>query len=102
MLRARDGRGRFAWSPPCKGGGVVSVGVGGSSGLPVCHAVAGEKAFRGSATGSSVAERDVALYLRFFRAGRLPVDRLKGGTMAFAALNENRTRCTTAACSDRT
>lgn len=73
-----------------KGGEVICVGLGASNDLyQYAHAalVAEEKAFRGSLMGSGVAERDVPIYLKYYQEGRLPVDRLKSGTMGFDDLN---------------
>lgn len=75
-----------------KGGEVVCVGLGATGDMyQYAHAglVAEEKVFRGSLMGSSIAERDIPLYLRFFMEGRLPVDKLKSGSIGFAELNEN-------------
>jgi alcohol dehydrogenase len=76
----------------CKGGEVVCVGLGASSDLyQYAHAalVAEEKVFRGSLMGSCVPERDLPLYLKYYQEGRMPVDRLKSGTMGFDDLNLN-------------
>jgi alcohol dehydrogenase len=76
----------------CKGGEVVCVGMGASADLyQYAHAavVAEEKVFRGSLMGSGVPERDLPLYLKFYQEGRMPVDRLKSGTMGFGDLNHN-------------
>jgi alcohol dehydrogenase len=76
----------------CKGGEVVCVGLGASSDLyQYAHAalVAEEKVFRGSLMGSCVPERDLPLYLKYYQEGRLPVNRLKSGTMGFEDLNLN-------------
>lgn len=75
-----------------RGGEVVCVGLGASGEMyQYAHAglVAEEKVFRGSLMGSSVAERDIPLYLRFFMEGRLPVDRLKSGSIGFDEINAN-------------
>jgi Zn-dependent alcohol dehydrogenase len=75
-----------------KGGEIICVGLGATNDLyQYAHAmlVSEEKAFRGSLMGSGVAERDIPQLLRFYREGRMPVDRLKSGTMGFDALNEN-------------
>jgi alcohol dehydrogenase len=48
-----------------------------------------EKAFRGSFMGTGIVERDLPRYLRFFQDGKMPVDRLKSGTMTFDELNLN-------------
>ena len=75
-----------------KGGEIICVGLGATSDLyQYAHAmlVSEEKVFRGSLMGSGVAERDIPQLLRFYREGRMPVDRLKSGTIGFDALNEN-------------
>lgn len=73
-----------------KAGEIICVGLGASNDMyQYAHAalVAEEKAFRGSMMGSGVAERDVPIYLKYFQEGRMPVDRLKSGTMGFGDLN---------------
>ena len=50
--------------------------------------VSEEKSLRGSLLGGGNAERDVPQLLRFYTDGRLPVDRLRSGTMGFGQLNE--------------
>lgn len=73
-----------------KGGEIVCVGLGATNDMyQYAHAqlVSEEKVFRGSLMGSGVAERDVPALLRLFGEGRLPVDRLKSGTMGFDRLN---------------
>jgi alcohol dehydrogenase len=39
--------------------------------------------------GSCVPVRDIPKYLKFYQEGRMPVDRLKSGTMLFEDLNRN-------------
>jgi alcohol dehydrogenase len=73
-----------------KGGEIICVGLGATNDLyQYAHAmlVGEEKAFRGSLMGSGFAERDIPTYLRLYREGRMPVDRLKSGTMGFDELN---------------
>lgn len=75
-----------------RGGEVVCVGLGAFGDLyQYDHAslVAEEKVFRGSFMGSCVPERDLPRYLKYYQAGRMPVDRLKSGTMRFDQLNHN-------------
>lgn len=75
-----------------KGGEIICIGLGASGDqYPYPHAalVSEEKALRGSLMGSAVAERDIPVYVRMFQDGRLPVDRLKSGTMGFDGLNRN-------------
>jgi len=73
-----------------KGGEIVCVGLGATQDLyqyPHAMLVAEEKSFRGSLMGGGMALRDIPLYLDFFKAGRMPVDRLKSNTMGFDELN---------------
>lgn len=75
-----------------KGGEIVCVGLGASSELyQYAHAalVSEEKIFRGSFMGSCVPVRDIPRYLKYYQEGRMPVDRLKSGTMLFEDLNRN-------------
>jgi alcohol dehydrogenase len=74
----------------CKGGDVVCVGLGASGEMyqyPHTTLVAEQKGIRGSLMGAGVAERDIPLYIEFYKSGRMPVDRLKSATMGFAELN---------------
>ncbi len=73
-----------------KGGEIICVGLGASNDLyQYAHAglVAEEKVFRGSLMGSSIAERDIPRYIRLYQDGKLPVNRLKSGSMSFDELN---------------
>jgi len=75
-----------------KGGDVICVGLGVSGETypyPHTQMVSEEKSIRGSLMGGGNAERDVPQLLQFFLEGRLPVDRLKSGSMGFAQLNDN-------------
>ena len=75
-----------------KGGEIICVGLGASGEMyQYAHAalVGEEKAFRGSFMGTGIVERDLPLYLKYFEGGKMPVDRLKSGTMSFDELNLN-------------
>jgi alcohol dehydrogenase len=75
-----------------KGGEIICVGLGvAGKTYPYPHTamVSEEKSIRGSLMGGGNAERDVPQLLQFFLEGRLPVDRLKSGTMGFEQLNDN-------------
>lgn len=75
-----------------KGGEIVCVGMGASADLyQYQHTalVSEEKVFRGSLMGSCVPQRDLPLYMKYYKEGRLPVDRLMTGTFTFDALNQN-------------
>ncbi len=75
-----------------KGGEVICVGLGATGDMvQYAHAqlVSEEKAIRGSLMGGGRPERDVPRLLGYFQQGRMPVDRLKSGTMNFEQLNHN-------------
>jgi alcohol dehydrogenase len=75
-----------------KGGEIICVGLGASTEMyQYAHAalVGEEKAFRGSFMGTGIVERDLPRYLKYYQDGRMPVDRLKSGTMTFDQLNHN-------------
>lgn len=83
---------RTAWEITRKGGEIIGIGLGAYTDMleyPHSLLVAQEKVIRGSLMGSAVAERDIPQCLQFFLEGRLPVDRLKSGTMGFEGLNAN-------------
>lgn len=74
-----------------RGGSVVSAG------LPPATAtfqtnqaamVGDEKSIRGSYMGSCVPARDVPAFIELYRQGRLPIDRLKSGTLPLSEVNE--------------
>jgi len=79
--------------------GVDILGRGGSvvsAGLPPAAAtyafnhsglVSDEKSIRGSYMGSCVPERDVPIFIELYKQGRLPIDRLKSGTLPLADIN---------------
>jgi alcohol dehydrogenase len=75
-----------------KGGEIICIGLGvAGKTYPYPHTamVSEEKSIRGSLMGGGNAERDVPQLFQFFLEGRLPVDRLKSGTMGFEQLNDN-------------
>ena len=75
-----------------KGGEIICVGLGvATETYPYPHTqmVSEEKSIRGSLMGGGFAERDVPQLLKYFLEGRMPVDRLKSGTMSFDQLNDN-------------
>ena len=75
-----------------KGGEIICVGLGvAGETYPYPHTamVSEEKSLRGSLLGGGNAERDVPQLLRFYTDGRLPVDRLRSGTMGFEQLNHS-------------
>jgi alcohol dehydrogenase len=52
-----------------------------------CDLVGQEKSIRGSYMGSCVPVRDIPRFIRLYREGRLPVDRLIDGHIGFEQLN---------------
>jgi alcohol dehydrogenase len=50
--------------------------------------VSGEKCLRGSYMGGCVPVRDIPRFIRHYREGRLPVDRLLSRTLAFEEMND--------------
>lgn len=74
-----------------RGGEIVCVGLGALEDLyryPHSRLVSEEKVVRGSFMGSGNAVGDIPRYVKYFREGRMPVDRLKSGTMKFGDLNK--------------
>ncbi|GAB7189537.1 zinc-dependent alcohol dehydrogenase family protein [Kineococcus sp. NUM-3379] len=73
-----------AWAATRRGGATVAVGLAGADAalrLPAVTLVAEERRVLGSYMGSAVPARDVPRYVGLFRAGRLPVDRLRSGVL---------------------
>jgi Zn-dependent alcohol dehydrogenase len=81
-----------AYSITRKGGEILGIGLGATNDMyQYAHAglVAEEKVIRGTLMGSCIVERDIPRYVKMFLDGKLPVDRLKSGTMSFDKLNHN-------------
>lgn len=79
-----------AYAITCKGGEVIGVGVAAFSDMykyPHTMLVVEEKAIRGSSMGGGIAERDIPVYARMFKEGKMPVDKLMSRTMRFGELN---------------
>lgn len=75
-----------------RGGEIVCVGLGatGDSHHYIHNSlVSEERVLRGSYMGSCIPERDIPRYVEHYLSGRMPVDRLKSGTMEFSQLNAN-------------
>jgi alcohol dehydrogenase len=73
-----------------RGGSVVSAGLSPAAAtyaLNHSSLVADEKSIRGSYMGSCVPERDVPIFIDLYRQGRLPIDRLKSGTIRLEDIN---------------
>ena len=74
-----------------RGGTTVTVGLPHPDALlsiPAVTVTAEERVLRGSYMGSAVPRRDLPRFLRLFRAGRLPVDRLITHRIALDEINE--------------
>jgi alcohol dehydrogenase len=56
--------------------------------VPQVGLVAEERTIKGSYLGSCVPRRDIPRYIEWFRAGRLPVDRLVSAHIRFEGINE--------------
>jgi alcohol dehydrogenase len=73
-----------------RGGAVVSAGLSPAAAtyaLDHSSLVGDEKSIRGSYMGSCVPERDVPIFIELYRQGRLPIDRLKSGTLRLEEIN---------------
>lgn len=74
-----------------RGGTMVTAGLPDPSqrlGIPLADLVATERVVRGSYMGSASPRRDIPRYLEMYRAGRLPVDRLRSATLSLDQVNE--------------
>ncbi|MCX8004526.1 MAG: zinc-dependent alcohol dehydrogenase family protein [Burkholderiaceae bacterium] len=56
--------------------------------LPIVNLVAEERTVKGSYIGTCVPTRDLPRYVALYRQGRLPVDRLRTGTLTLEQINE--------------
>ena len=56
--------------------------------LPAISLIAEERTVKGSYMGSAVPSRDIPRYVRLFKRGKLPVDRLLTGTITLDQINE--------------
>jgi len=73
-----------------RGGSVVTAGLppaAATYALNHSNLVGDEKAIRGSYMGSCVPERDVPVFIELYKQGRLPIDRLRSGTLPLADIN---------------
>jgi alcohol dehydrogenase len=74
-----------------RGGMTVTAGLPAPTAtLPLAPVslVAEERTLRGSYIGTAVPSRDIPRYIALYRSGRLPVDRLKSGTLRLDEINE--------------
>jgi alcohol dehydrogenase len=74
-----------------RGGTTVTAGLpppAATMALPAVNLVAEERTLKGSYIGTAVPSRDIPRYVRLYRRGRLPVDRLMSGTLRLEEVNE--------------
>jgi len=74
-----------------RGGTTVTAGLPPTQAqfsVPHVGLVAEERTVKGSYLGSCVPQRDIPRYIEWFKAGRLPVDRLVSAHIAFERINE--------------
>jgi alcohol dehydrogenase len=86
-VRALD----LAYQITRRGGTTVSAGLSppdATFALPHVNLVAEERTLKGSYLGSCVPTRDVPRYVEWFRAGRLPVDRLIDARLELEQVND--------------
>jgi alcohol dehydrogenase len=72
------------------GGSVITAGLSPATATFAfnhCNLVRDEKAIRGSYMGSCVPERDIPIFIELYTQGRLPIDRLKSGTLPLEDIN---------------
>ncbi|MBL6081601.1 zinc-dependent alcohol dehydrogenase family protein [Belnapia sp. T18] len=80
----------LAYAITARGGSVVSAGLPAQgANFSYMHAglVSDEKSILGSYMGSCVPERDIPRFIGLYKRGKLPVERLKSGTLPLADIN---------------
>ena len=80
-----------AYAATGRGGAAVAVGLphpDATITLPALSIVALNRQILGSYMGSAQPQRDIPVMIALWRAGRLPVDRLKSGELPLADINE--------------
>jgi alcohol dehydrogenase len=81
----------LAYAATARGGTTVGIGLPHPDqrfSLPALSLVAEERRLVGSYMGSAVPRRDIPRYVQLFLDGRMPVDRLAGGTFRLEEVNE--------------
>jgi alcohol dehydrogenase len=82
---------KLAYQITGRGGTMVTAGLPDPSQrleIPLADLVAAERSIKGSYMGSASPRRDIPRYVDLFRAGRLPVDRLRTATLSLDEVNE--------------
>jgi alcohol dehydrogenase len=80
-----------AWRMTRRGGTTITAGLpppDAALAVNVVQLVAEERTLKGSYIGTCVPSRDIPRFIRLFREGRLPVDRLLTGTVPLDRINE--------------
>ena len=80
-----------AWAMTRRGGTTVTAGLpppDAAAAVNVAALVGEERTLKGSYVGTCVPSRDLPRYVALYRQGRLPVDRLKSGTITLDQINE--------------
>jgi alcohol dehydrogenase len=80
----------LAYKVTRRGGTTVTAGLPPPSAawpMSPVHLVAEERTLKGSYIGTCVPSRDLPRYIDLYRQGRLPVDRLKSGTLSLDEIN---------------
>ena len=80
-----------AYAATGRGGATVAVGLphpDATITIPALSIVANNRRILGSYMGSAQPQRDIPAMIGLWRAGRLPVDRLRSGELPLSAINE--------------
>jgi alcohol dehydrogenase len=80
----------LAWRITRRGGQTITAGLSHPQAMftvPHVQIVAEERTVRGSYLGSCVPQRDIPRYIEWYRAGKLPVDKLLTGTINLDDIN---------------
>lgn len=81
----------LAYAIAARGGMVVSAGLPAVDrvfSFPPAAMVSDEKSIRGSYMGSCVPKRDIPRFVALYQRGKLPVDRLRSGSIRLNEINE--------------
>ncbi|WP_332656793.1 zinc-dependent alcohol dehydrogenase family protein [Brevundimonas sp.] len=79
------------WKMTRRGGTTITAGLPppeAALAVNIVQLVAEERTLKGSYIGACVPSRDIPRYVRLYREGRLPVDRLLSGTIPLERINE--------------
>jgi alcohol dehydrogenase len=79
-----------AYAISARGSTTVSVGLPQPSQLfSFAHSqlVTDERTIKGSYMGSCVPKRDIPRFIELYKRGKLPIDRLRSGTLGFDGIN---------------